>query len=196
MNSIFNFIIEPKTGRSTSVKKIGKSELMLNTELQNHRYVSRLGIVKSVPLAFKTNIKIGDEVIVNHNVFRRFYDVRGKEKNSKSYYADNKYLVAPDQVYAYKNKSKWNAAAGYSFIKPIKETKMFSINFEKPGVGIVKYSDGSFKKNSLVGFKPGTEYEFFIEKERLYRVPNNLILLEYEYQGNEEEYNPSWTQSS
>lgn len=196
MNSIFNFIIEPKTGRSTSVKKIGTSELMLNTELQNHRYVSRLGVVKSVPLAIKTKIKAGDEILVNHNVFRRFYDIRGNEKNSKSYYEDNKYLVAPDQIYAYKNNNKWNAIEGYSFIKPIKETKMFSINFEKPGVGIVKYSDGSFEKNSLVGFKPGTEYEFFIEKERLYRVPNNLILLKYEYKGDEEEYNPSWTQSS
>ena len=37
---------------------------------------------------------------------------------------------------------------------------------------------------------------FFIEKERLYRIPSNLILMKYEYQGDEEEYNPSWTQSS
>ena len=47
MNALFNFIVEPKTGRTTAVKKIEDSELILNTELQNHHYVSRLGIVKS-----------------------------------------------------------------------------------------------------------------------------------------------------
>ena len=40
------------------------------------------------------------------------------------------------------------------------------------------------------------EYEFNIEGERLYRVPTNKITIKYEYQGNEEEYNPSWSQSS
>jgi hypothetical protein len=37
------------------------------------------------------------------------------------------------------------------------------------------------------------EYEFIIEGQRLYRVPTNLITIKYEYQGDEEEYNPSWT---
>ena len=72
---------------------------------------------------------------------------------------------------------------------------MLSIDFEKPGLGVVKYTDGSIEKESLVSFKVGMEYEFFIEKERLYRVPTNQITIKYEYQGNEVEYNPSWTQS-
>ena len=70
---------------------------------------------------------------------------------------------------------------------------MFSDNFEKPLIGIVKYTDGIIKKGTLVGFKPGAEYEFIIEGQRLYRVPTNLITIEYEYQGDEEEYNPRWT---
>lgn len=196
MNSLFNFIVEPKIGRTTAVKKIDDSELILNTELQNHQYVSRLGIVKSVPLAYKTKIKAGDEIIVHHNVFRRFYDIRANEKNSRNFFSENEFFVQPDQIYAFKRDGKWNAVSGYCFVKPIKETDKFSINKEKEGVGIIKYTDGTVEKDSLVGFKTGFEYEFFIEKERLYRIPSNLILIKYEYQGNEEEYNPSWAQSS
>lgn len=196
MKSIFNFIVKPKTNRSTSCKTIEGKELLLNTELQNHNYVSRQGIVLSKPLLGDTNIKKGDEVILHHNVFRRFYDVRGNEKNSKSYFEEDKYFAQPDQIYAYKSGDEWKAEKGFCFIKPIKEDKMFSIDFEKPGLGVVKYTDGSIEKESLVSFKVGMEYEFFIEKERLYRVPTNQITIKYEYQGNEVEYNPSWTQSS
>ena len=35
MKSIFNFIVKPKTNRSTSSKTIEGKELLLNTELQN-----------------------------------------------------------------------------------------------------------------------------------------------------------------
>ena len=76
---------------------------------------------------------------------------------------------------------------------------MFSINFEKPLLGILKYKDPSLtevKEGDLVGFRPGAEYEFLIDKEKLYRVPTNLITIKYEYQGNEEEYNPGWAASS
>jgi hypothetical protein len=80
MRSVFNFIIKPKDLRTSSKKSIGDKELILNTELQNHEYVSRHGVVLNTPLLTKTDVKIGDEVIVHHNVFRRFYDIRGEEK--------------------------------------------------------------------------------------------------------------------
>ena len=104
MQSIFNFIVAPKHGRSTSKKDIGGKELLLNTEVQNHHYTSRLGVVTNTPLAIDSKIKIGDEVIVHHNVFRRFRDIRGKEKNSKAYYKEDAFFVQPDQIYAYKRK--------------------------------------------------------------------------------------------
>ena len=138
---------------------------------------------------------MGDEVIVHHNVFRRWYDVRGNEKNSRSYLDDNRYLISEDQIYLYK-KEEWKAMPGFSFIKPIKQDDEFSFENEKPLVGIIKYSDGTFNKEELVGFSPRMECEDFINGERLYRVRNKFITIKYEYQGNEEEYNPSWTQGS
>ena len=62
-------------------------------------------------------------------------------------------------------------------------------------MGIIKYSDGKFNKEELVGFKPGSEFEFVIDEQRLYRVLNKFITIKYEYKGNEKEYNPSWSQS-
>ena len=70
------------------------------------------------------------------------------------------------------------------------------MDLEKPLQGIVKYSDGTVEVNDLVGFRPSSQYEFVVDSERLYRVKSNFITIKYEYQGDEEEYNPSWAQSS
>ena len=51
-------------------------------------------------------------------------------------------------------------------------------------------------EKELVGFTPFSTYEFVIDGERLYRVLNKFITIKYEYQGNEEKYNPSWAKSS
>ena len=199
MKGVFDFVVMPKEDRYNNTKTVEGKELILNTELQNHNFVSRIGIVMATPNPNPTGVREGDEVILHHNVFRRFRDIRGEEKNSRSYYKNNMYFVSPDQIFAYKRIIKWIPLNGFNFVKPIKEDKMFSINFEKPLVGILKYKDPSLREvteGDLVGFKPGAEYEFLIDKEKLYRVPTNLITIKYEYQGNEEEYNPSWAKSS
>ena len=64
---------------------------------------------------------------------------------------------------------------------------------EKPLIGFIKYSDGTFKENELVGYLSNAEYEFVIDNKRLYRVKNDSITIKYECQGHEKEYNPSWT---
>ena len=196
MKALFDFIIEPVGDRYNNKKEVEDSELILNTELHNHNYSNRIAKVIAVPSEIETEIEVGDKVIVHHNVFRRFKDIRGVEKNSKSYYKDNIYFAGEDQVYAYKRCCGWTACKGFNFVKPIKETKMFSINFEKEGMGVLYAKDPELKELSegdLVGFKPGAEYEFVINKDRVYRVPTNSITIKYEYQGNEAEYNPSWT---
>ena len=65
------------------------------------------------------------------------------------------------------------------------------IQIPVPG-GEPELIDLGFRKNDLVGFSPNSEYEFTIDNERLYRVTTNSITIKYEYQGKEEEYNPSW----
>jgi len=193
MKTYKDFMVSPIGERYNNSKKIDNKELILNTEVYNHQFVNRLAKVIATPLLFQSPINVGDEVIVHHNVFRRWHDVKGREKNSRSYLEDNKYIISKDQIYLYKQKT-WKAMPGYSFIKPIKNIDKFNIESEKPLVGIIKYSDGVFNKNELIGFRPKIQCEDFINGERLYRVLNKFITIKYEYQGNEEEYNPSWTQ--
>jgi hypothetical protein len=195
MKSVFNFMVKPKSSRFTGKKDIDGKELLLNTEVQNHQYTSRLGVVTALPIAAATNINVGDEVILHHNVFRRFRDIRGAEKNSKSYYSEDLYFAQPDQIYAYKRDAEWQCVDGFCFIKPIHAKANISLYNEEPLKGIVKYSHNNEYKGDLVGFAPSSEYEFNIEGERLYRVPLNRITIKYEYQGDEKEYNPSWSQS-
>tara|TARA_R100001082_G_scaffold59207_1_gene32848 strand:+ start:190 stop:780 length:591 start_codon:yes stop_codon:yes gene_type:complete len=195
MKSVYNFVVTPKGERYNNKKKIGESELILNTEIFNHQYVNREAIVKSTPIIGDTDIKPGDTVVVHHNVFRRWHDVRGEEKNSKSFFNENTYLITEDQIFLYKRNKDWKPIKGYCFVKPLKATNNFNTEAEKPLMGIIKYSDGSFNTNDLVGFTPNSEYEFIIDGEKLYRVYTKFITIKYEYQGNEETYNPSWAQS-
>jgi hypothetical protein len=196
MKSVYNFVVTPKGERYNNKKKIGDSELILNTEIFNHQFVNRTAIVKSIPLIGDTDIQPGDEVIVHHNVFRRWNDVRGIERNSRSYFNESTYFINRDQIFLYKRDSKWIAPKGYCFIKPLKAIDQFNIESEKPLQGIVKYSDGTVEVEDLIGYRPKTESEFIVDGERLYRVLSNLITIKYEYQGDEEEYNPSWAESS
>ena len=129
-------------------------------------------------------------------MFRRWHNVKGIEKNSRSYFNEDTYFINHDQIFLYKRDEKWTAPKGYCFVTPLKATDKFNTDHEKPLQGIVKYSDGTVEIGDLVGFRPSSEYEFVIDGERLYRVLSNFITIKYEYQGDEEEYNPSWAESS
>ena len=196
MKSVYNFVVKPKGERYNNIKKIDGGELIVNTEISNHQYINREAIVISTPIIGDTDIKPGDTVIVHHNVFRRWHNVRGEEKNSRAYFNENTYLLNDDQIFLYKRSGKWKAPKGYCFVTPIKATDQFNTESEKPLQGIVKYSDGTVNVGDLIGFRPNSEYEFVVDGERLYRVLSNFITIKYEHQGNEKTYNPSWAQSS
>ena len=102
MKAPFDFVIEPKGNRYNNTKKVGDSELILNTEIFNHQYVNRQAIIISTPIIGDTNIRPGDTVIVHHNVFRRWHNVKGVEKNSRSFFDESTYLINHDQIFLYK----------------------------------------------------------------------------------------------
>ena len=196
MKSVYNFVVTPIGQRYNNVKKVGDKELIVNTEIFNHQHVNRRAKVLSIPIIGDTNIEINDDVILHHNVFRRWHNVHGEEKNSKNYFNENTYIVYPDQIFLYKRFWKWHSPKGFCWVKPIKNQDKYSNNETQENIGIVKYTDGTFKVNDLVGFTPISNYEFVIDGELLYRVYTKFITIKYEYQGNEEAYNPSWAQSS
>ena len=196
MKSVYNFVVTPIGKRYNNVKKVGDKELIVNTEIFNHQYVNRQATVISTPIIGDTDINVGSDVILHHNVFRRWHNVKGIEKNSKSYFKEGTYIVQPDQIFLYKKFWQWHSQKGFCWVKPIKNKDKYSNNETQENIGIIKYTDGSFKVNDLVGFTPQSNYEFVIDGELLYRVYTKFITIKYEYQGDEEAYNPSWAQSS
>ena len=196
MKSVYNFVVKPIGQRYNNVKKVGDKELILNTEIFNHQYVNRKAIVLSTPIIGNTNIKVGDEVILHHNVFRRWHNVKGIEKNSKSFFKEDTYIVNFDQIFLYKQNNNWVSPKGFCWVQPIKNKDKYANSAEQENIGIIKYTDGTFNTDDLIGFEPFSKYEFVIDGKRLYRVYTKFITIKYEYQGNEEAYNPSWAQSS
>ena len=49
MKAVYNFVVIPIKNRYNNTKDIDGKELILNTEIFNHQYVSREAIVKAIP---------------------------------------------------------------------------------------------------------------------------------------------------
>ncbi len=197
MNSLFDFIVEPYGQRYNNEVKVGDKSLIINTKIESYKYINNIGKVISTPLAYKTSIKPGDLVMIHHNVFRRWYNVKGKEKNSRSYFKDNLYFVQPDQIYLYKRNDKWKSFGNRCFIAPLKDEVDIHNNIEQSLIGVLKYGNSALEaleisEGDLVGYKPFGEFEFVVDGKRLYCMKSNDIVIKYERQGNEKEYNPSW----
>ena len=197
MNSLYSFIVKPLNERYDNVKKIGDKKLIVNTGIEDYQFISKKAVVVSTPAAFKTKVNIGDEVYIHHNIFRRWYDQKGRERNSSTYFKDDLYFVSPEQIYMYNLKSHLN----YCFIKPIKNQNFLDNIKEQPNVGIVKYTNKTLEAlgitpRTLITFTPNSEFEFIIDGERLYCMKSNDIALTHEYKGNKKENNPSWAESS
>ena len=201
MTSIFSFIVKPVGERYNNKVKVADKELIVNTKIESFKSVNSVAEVVALPLAYSTDIKVGDIVVIHHNVFRVFYDIRGNKKNSRSYFMDDLYFCDPDQIYLYKNTGKWKAFGDRCFVKPIKNKDYLNVSKEQRLIGILKYGNSSLEalkinEGDLVGYTPYGEFDFVIDGQRLYCMKSNDIVIKYEYKGNETEYNPSWTQSS
>jgi hypothetical protein len=201
MRSIFDFIVKPVGDRYNNKIKVADKELIVNTKIESFKSVNNIAEVVALPLAYSTDIKVGDIVVIHHNVFRVFYDIRGNKKNSRSYFKDDLYFCNLDQIYLYKNTGKWKAFGDRCFIKPIKNRDYLNVAKEQKLIGILKYGNSSLEalkinEGDLVGYTPYGEFDFVIDGQRLYCMKSNDIVIKYGYKGNETEYNPSWAQSS
>ena len=196
MQAVHDFLVKPVGDRYNNVSNSG---LILNTELQNHSFVNRRAEVLSKPLLNSNGIEIGDHILIHHNVFRRFYDIRGKEKNSKAFFEENKYFCQLDQIYMVDKGNGWEALPGFTFIQPIVDERVLTKGKELPLWGIVTHPDktqGSVKKDDIVSFEPSSEFEFVVENKKLYRIKSNEITVNNGRKGNETSYNSRWAESS
>lgn len=201
MKSLYDFIVKPLGETYDNTINIDNTKLILNNNVESFKFVNNYAEVISTPLMLETPVNVGDIILVHHNVFRRWYDMKGKQKNGRAFFVDDLYFVSIDQVYLYKNKNGFNPFGDRCFVKPIKSKNVLDNEKEQSLVGILKIGNSSLEalginQGDLVGFKPNSEFDFLINKERLYCMKSNDIVLKYERKGDEEEYNPSWAESS
>ena len=200
MRSLFDFVIQPLGGEYDNEVKIGDKSLVLNTKIESFKAVNNLAVVIDTPKAYKTPIKKGDIIVIHHNVFRTFYDMKGVRKKSRSWFKDNLYLCQIDQVYLYKRDEEWKAFGDRCFIMPLKDNNSLTLDKEQKLIGILKIGNSSLEAlkivpGDLVGYTPYGEWEFIVDDQRLYCMKSNDIVIKYEHEGNEAEYNPSWAHS-
>ena len=207
MKSPFHFIARPMNGkRYDNTKEVGGIELIVSASEEDHKFSNRYAEVVKVPLGYSGPISKGDVLLVHHNVFKYYNDIKGRHKSGRSFFRDDKFFIETNQFFLYKKGSTWNAYDRYCFVKPIPATesyikKPFS---EEPLMGIMKYPNEYLKSNGihegdLVCFSPDSEYEFIIDGEKLYRMYDSQITIKLnegsKQQGDKAENNISRSQS-
>jgi hypothetical protein len=199
VNSLYDYIVSPIGERYNNTIKVKDKNLILNTQIETFKAVNKLAKVVSVPKAYNLPIKKGDLIYVHHNVFRRYYNMKGKQQNSRSYFKEDLYFCAPDQIYLYIQDNKASAFLDRCFIKPLSSDTLG----EKviPNKGVLKYGNQQLEhlginEGDIVSFPDLRQWEFNINNELLYCMKSKDILIKHERQGNEKEYNPSWATSS
>ena len=177
MRSPNYFVVKPYEDKLyNSTKKIADKEIIMSSSIEDHLYVNRTAIVESVPDLYDGPIKKGNIVIVHHNVFRIYYDMKGVKKHSWNHYKDNIFLVEDHQIYLFKNEcdTKWSAPSPYLFVTPVdrKDHTIAKVGPEEENVGVISYvsPNDRFSVGDTVVFEKDMEYEFEVDNQKMYRM--------------------------
>lgn len=183
MKSPFNFIVKPIDGkRYNNSKSVGGIDLIISTSEEDHRFSNRYAKVVETPLKYNGPISIGDTLLVHHNVFKFYNDIKGNQKSGKSHFKDDLFFIDQDQYFLYHNGTEWKSYDRYCFVKPVpvNDSYIFKPFTEEPLVGLMKYPSEyliskGVNKGDMVTFSPENEYEFTVDDEKLYRIYDHQI---------------------
>jgi hypothetical protein len=99
MRSPFYFIAKPVNGkRYDNTKMFGSVELIVSTSEEDHKFSNRFAEVVELPLGYKGPIRIGYTLLVHHNVFKFYNDMKGRQKSGKSFFRDDLFFIESDQL--------------------------------------------------------------------------------------------------
>jgi hypothetical protein len=126
----------------------------------------------------------GDTLLVHHNVFKFYNDMKGRQQSGKSFFKDDLFFIDNEQFFMYKQDGEWHSYDRYCFVKPVStsESYIFKPFSEEPLVGVMKYPNEYLMSKGIssgdtVCFKPDSEYEFEIDGEKLYRMYDHQITI-------------------
>jgi len=172
MKSLQYFIIEPLNGKryENTIDDIG---LIFSASIEDHKATQRFAVVKEIPKFYSGEIMPGDIVVVHHNIFRLYYDIKGRLKSSWNYIDEDTYICEQNQIYMYKRNGEWKVPYPYCFVEPIDKLDSFLAVDEKFANLLGKvtfYPSDDLAVGDLVAFRPDTEYEFKIDGNLMYRM--------------------------
>ena len=176
MKSPFYFLIKAKGDYYTNKITLAGQQMIVNSTLSNHMHVNRFAEVIQTPIYYKGDIKPGDVLIVHHNVFRIYHDMKGRPRKSPNFFKGDLYIIDPSQFYLYHNGKEWQSVDDYCFVKPIDiENKYLHQEGYEDNTGVVVYTNKSLyskgvENGSKVNFRKDSEYEFTINEEKMYRM--------------------------
>ena len=187
MQSIHSFLVKPKGGRRyNNTKKIGDVDFILSISPEDHTVTNREAEVLSVPINYDGDVKVGDTILVHHNVFRTYYDMKGNHRSGKSFFKDDLFLVDHDQFFLYNDGVDWKCPGKYCFIEPVgpEHSWLFNPLSHQPLIGKIKYinkelADLGLSVGDRISFEPDSEYEFKIDGEDLYRMFTENITIQW-----------------
>lgn len=185
MQSPFNFIVKPVLGRRyNNTKSIGGIDLIVNTSEEDHKFSNRYAEVIEVPYKYDGPIQKGDILLVHHNVFKFYNDMKGRQKSGRSFFRDDIFLIDSEQFYLYKHDGKWYTYDRHCFVKPIPAIDSYIKKpfTNEPLMGVMVYPNQylinqGVKSGDTVCFKPDSEYEFDVDGEKLYRIFDHQITM-------------------
>lgn len=183
MKSPENFIVRPYNGRRyDNVVDMGGVDIITSASLEDHTVSNRYAEVVETPINYNGNIEKGDILLVHHNVFKYYFDMKGRQKSGRSYFKDDLFFVDFDQFFLYKHNNEWFANGDYCFIKPADREEYFmqASGTEQPLVGYVAYPDDfllslGLSKGDKISYLPHSEYPFEVDGEKLYRMKSNRV---------------------
>jgi hypothetical protein len=185
MRSPFYFIAEPLNERRyNNTKDIVGVEFIVNTSEEDHKFSNRYARVIETPLGYGGPIKPGDILLVHHNVFKFYNDMKGQRKSGKSFFKDNKFFIEPEQFFMYKSGDAWHSYDRYCFVKPIPAIHSYVKKpfTHEPLMAQMIYPNEYLKSKGvesgdMVCFTPESDYEFDVDGEILYRVYDHQITI-------------------
>lgn len=185
MKSPFQFIVRPFNGkRYDNTKQIEGVEFITSTSEEDHKFSNRYAEVVETPLGYEGKIKIGDTLLVHHNVFKFYFDMYGRQKSGKSFFKDDLFFIDSEQFFMYKQDGEWNAYDRYCFVEPIdvEESYLYKNVSKEPLMGIMRYPSEYLLSQGVnpgdkVSFTPESEYEFIVDEETMYRVYDHQITI-------------------
>ena len=189
MRSPHYFLVRPKNGRRyDNVKDWGGINFITSSSKEDHKASNRYAEVIATPIGYSGKIKIGDTLIVHHNVFKYYNDIKGREKSGRSYLKDDVFMIEEDQFYLYGDGGDWTANTRYCFVRPDKKNDDYILSkrgsFEHLR-GTVVYPNEELLSMGVsagdrVSFTPESEYEVDIDGEILYRMYSRNICIKFD----------------